>query len=85
MSGLDKHTLDCCWIAINACGGVPANERERFQCEGIGEALETIERLGGMDPQERRRLNDAASVELEARLSGLLQYQYGRPAMARAS
>ena len=73
MAGLDPHTLDCCWIAVNACGGVPANEAERLQCEGLGEALDVIERLGGMDPQQRARRNEAVCDDLDVRIGNLVR------------
>lgn len=61
--------LDAAWEAINALGGYAKSEaelRSNYSCEdhyngghakAIGEALAIIERLGGMDPLERKRQN----------------------------
>lgn len=47
------NLLDQAWDMINAEGGASTNDYERAFNDGIGKALEVIERLGGMNPSLR--------------------------------
>lgn len=51
--------LDAVWEAVNALGGaVPAGDAHGAgYIEAVNHALDEIEKLGGMDPLERKRQN----------------------------
>lgn len=64
-----SELLDMAWDAINALGGYAKSEAElhtSYSCDehfdggyvkAIGDALAAVEKLGGMDPLERKRQN----------------------------
>ena len=49
----DTNLLDQAWENINSLGGAPTDEYERGFNDAIGEALEVIEKMGGMNPDIR--------------------------------
>ena len=52
-----EYKLDAAWEAVNALGGTVAagDIHGKGYVEAVGHALAEIEKLGGMDPLERKR------------------------------